>query len=73
MQSMLGKKAMEAEILKEAVEFARLPLMARTTSEGGLFNALRGALTRVPDGCMTAQLDRLAHYADLSSASWGKI
>jgi transposase len=53
LQRMLGKKTMEAEILKEAVEFARekkwiarAPLCRRTTSETGLPGFGRGALSR---------------------------
>ena len=50
LQRMLGKKTMEAEILKEAVEIARSksglrarPYCQRTTSKNGLPSAWRGA------------------------------
>jgi transposase len=53
LQRMLGKKTMEAEILKEAVEFAReksglraRPCCRRTTSETVLPGLGRGALSR---------------------------
>ncbi|OEZ97391.1 transposase [Duganella phyllosphaerae] len=57
LQRMLGKKTMEAEILNEAVEFARKksglrarPCWATTASESGLFGSGRGALECVRDG-----------------------
>ena len=57
LQRMLGKKTMEAEILKEAVEFAAeksglraRPCWARTASESGLFGSGRGARECARDG-----------------------
>jgi hypothetical protein len=73
LQRMLGKKTMEAEILKEAVEFAReksglrsRPCQARTTSEAGLLCPWRSALTRFANNGSPRRLGRWPHRTDVS-------
>ena len=81
LQRMLGKKTMEAEILKEAVEFAReksglraLPCQARTTSEAGLFCPWRSALTRFANDDSARRLGRWyaphRRFTNLLTRSW---
>ena len=74
LQRMLGKKTMEAEILKEAVEFAReksglraRPCRARTTSEAGLFCPWRSALAYFANDDSPYRLGRWPHRTNVSS------
>ncbi|PJC96412.1 hypothetical protein GQ37_022280 [Janthinobacterium sp. BJB1] len=74
LQRMPGKKTMEAEILKEAVEFTReksglraRPCRARTTSEAGLFCPWCSGLACFANDDSVRRLGRWSHRTNVSS------